>query len=220
MRRRSGLSFVVAAVSVSALTSGGLQVAEGRAQASSYGDLTTLFAEFRDFQEPVLTDGVPDYSAAAMQRQYRELRDYQRRLAAFDINSWPVAQQIDYHLVRAEMNGLEFYHRVMEPWSTSPDFYWGSPTSTGMPFYGFSSRQPSGEEVGEEAGSIARYGFSARPAMPLSKAELGAYRVRLRALPKILAQGKANIVLEEARHDMGVLGIRSMDEEGCCSRTW
>jgi len=201
-------------MSVVALASGRLQAAEGRGQVGSYRDLTALFEEFRAFHEPTLTDGVPDYSTEAMQRQYRELVDYQRRLAAFDITGWPVAQQVDYHLVRAEMNGLEFYHRVMKPWSTSPDFYWGSPTSTGMPFYGFSSRQPSGEEVGEEAGSIARYGFSARPLMPLSEDELEAYQVRLRALPKILAQGKANIVLEEAKHDMGILGIRSMDEEG------
>jgi len=214
MCRRSGLSLVLVAMSVVALASGRLQAAEGRGQVGSYRDLTALFEEFRAFHEPTLTDGVPDYSAEAMQRQYRELVGYQRRLAAFDITGWPVAQQVDYHLVRAEMNGLEFYHRVMKPWSTSPDFYWGSPTSTGMPFYGFSSRQPSGEEVGEEAGSIARYGFSARPLMPLSEDELEAYRVRLRALPKILAQGKANIVLEEAKHDMGILGIRSMDEEG------
>ncbi len=214
MRRRCGTLPLLVAVSLVSLASGASEAAEGRAQTGSYRDLTALFEEFRGFHEPTLTDGVPDYSVQAMERQYRELREYQRRLASFDISAWPVSQQIDYHLVRAEMNGLEFYHRVMKPWSTSPDFYWGSPTSTGMPFYGFSSRQPSGEEVGEEAGSIARYGFSARPLMPLSEDELGAYRVRLRALPRILAQGKTNIVLEEAKHDMAVLGIRSVDEEG------
>ena len=89
----------------------------------SYDDLVVLFEEFRVFHEPVVTDGVPDYTAAAMQRQYGELGEYQRRLAAFDIGEWPISQQVDYHLVRAEMNGLEFYHRVMKPWSTSPDFY-------------------------------------------------------------------------------------------------
>ncbi len=214
MRSGFGSSSLLIAVSVLALASGGSEAAEVRVQDNDYQDLTALFEEFRGFQDPVLIDGVPDYSAAAMARHYRQLREYQRRLASFDIDEWPTSQQIDYHLVRAEMNGLEFYHRVMKPWSTSPDFYWGSPTSTGMPFYGFSSRQPSGEEVGDEAGSIARYGFSARPRMPLSQEELAAYRVRLRALPKILAQGKANIVLEDAKHDMGVLGIRSMDEEG------
>lgn len=50
---------------------------------------------------------MPDYTAAAMDRQYRELGEYQRRLAAIDVSGWPVSQQVDYHLVRAEMNGLE-----------------------------------------------------------------------------------------------------------------
>ncbi len=36
---------------------------------------------------------------------------------------WPVAQQIDWHLVRAEMNGLEFDHRVRRPWERDPAFY-------------------------------------------------------------------------------------------------
>ncbi len=89
----------------------------------SFEDLVALFQRFRVFHEPVVTDGVPDYTPAAMARQYRELGEYQRRLAAFDISAWPIPQQVDYHLARAEMNGLEFYHRVMKPWSTSPDFY-------------------------------------------------------------------------------------------------
>ena len=218
MRTRSRSAFLPIVLSLLAGASGLSRAAEGATQDRTYRDLTTLFEEFRDLNEPVLPDGVPDYSPAAMERQYRQLRALQRRLAAFDVADWPIGQQVDYHLVRAEMNGLEFYHRVMKPWQTSPDFYWGSPTSTGMPFWGFSSRQPSGEEVGDEAGSIARYGFSVRPTMPLSTDELDTYRVRLRALPRILAQGKAHIVLADARHDMGILGIRSLDEEGVLLR--
>ena len=164
-----------------------------------------LFEDFRVFHEPAVTEGVPDYSAAAMARQYEELGEYQRRLAAFDIGEWPIAQQVDYHLVRAEMNGLEFYHRVMKPWSTSPDFYWGSPSSKGSPFYGFSSSKV-------EPGYA--HWLSARPDLPLTEEQLEAYRVRLRALPKILAQGKANIRLAEAKRDMALLGIRSMEREG------
>ncbi len=171
----------------------------------SYDDLVVLFEEFRVFHEPVVTDGVPDYTAAAMQRQYGELGEYQRRLAAFDIGEWPISQQVDYHLVRAEMNGLEFYHRVMKPWSTSPDFYWGSPSSKGSPFYGFSSSKV-------EPGFW--FWLSARPDLPLRQDEIEAYRVRLRALPQILAQGKANIDLAEAKRDMALLGIRSMEREG------
>ena len=78
-------------------------------------DLVTLFAEWRAFQKPRVVDGVPDYTAAAMARQHSELPRYQARLAALDPREWSVAQQVDYQIVRAEMNGLDFDHRVLKP---------------------------------------------------------------------------------------------------------
>src|SRR6267378_1668498 len=90
---------------------------------SSYQDLAALFAEWRAFQRPKLVDGVPDYGAAAMEAQHRELPAWQRRLDAFDAGAWPVAQQVDLEIVRAEMNGLDFDHRVLKPWSRNPAFY-------------------------------------------------------------------------------------------------
>ncbi len=60
----------------------------------------------------------------------------QKRLAAMDISGWPVSQQVDYHIVRAEMNGLDFEHRVRRPWSRDPDFYRVS--GAGPRMYGFS----------------------------------------------------------------------------------
>ena len=90
---------------------------------SDYADLISLFKEFREFDKPLLTNGVPDYTAVAMEKKYRELKTFQRRLAAIDSSGWSVSEQIDYHLVRAEMNGLEFQHRVLHPWSRDPSFY-------------------------------------------------------------------------------------------------
>src|SRR5262245_10777740 len=75
-----------------------------------YEDLVALFKEWREFQKPPVKGGVPDYTPAAMARQKRGLPAFQRRLAAFPHQGWPVAQQVDWHLVRAEMNGLEFDH--------------------------------------------------------------------------------------------------------------
>src|SRR5215471_14579204 len=88
-----------------------------------YQDLVRLFKEWREFQRPRLDDGVPDYTAAAMAAQRARLPELQRRLQGIDPRGWPVAQQVDWRLVRAEMNGLEFDHRVLRPWSRNPAFY-------------------------------------------------------------------------------------------------
>ena len=50
------------------------------ARSAGYDDLLTLFKEWRDFQRPKLVQGVPDYSAAAMAAQHRELPRFQARL--------------------------------------------------------------------------------------------------------------------------------------------
>ncbi len=90
---------------------------------TSYDDLVSLFREWRTFQAPVLVDGVPDYSPAAMAAQHAALPAWQRRLDAIRPDAWPIAQQADWHVVRAEMNGLEFDHRVLKPWANNPAFY-------------------------------------------------------------------------------------------------
>ena len=51
---------------------------------TTYRDLLELFRDWRQFQPPVLVDGVPDYGPSAMASQHRELAAYRRRLAAID----------------------------------------------------------------------------------------------------------------------------------------
>ena len=92
-------------------------------RSTRYEDLVSLFTEWRAFQRPTLVNGVPDYSAAAMAAQHKALAGYQARLAAIDPSGWPIPQQVDYHIVRAEMNGLDFDHRVLRPWANNPAFY-------------------------------------------------------------------------------------------------
>jgi len=89
---------------------------------NSYEDLLVLFEEWRAFESPALADGVPDYTAPAMAEQHAGLAALQRRLAAIDTTDWSIPQQVDYHLVRAEMNGLDFDHRVRRPWARIPAF--------------------------------------------------------------------------------------------------
>jgi hypothetical protein len=170
--------------------------AEGRAAVSAdspgYEDLLRLFAEWREFQKPRSVNGVPDYTAAAMERQRAGLAALQARLRGIDPSAWQIPRQVDYHLVRAEMNGLDFDHRVLRPWSRNPCFYavlWESQSDT-----------PAHEGYAQ-AGAIELWQYSF-PASPEAQAAL---RAQLRAVPALLEQAKANLV-EDAR-DLWRLGM-------------
>ena len=166
------------------------QKKEDLSGSSNYTDLINLFKEFRDFQKPKIDNGVPDYTAAAMKEQKQGLKNFQKRLAAFDISGWPVPQQVDYHLVRAEMNGLEFYHRVLRPWSRDPCFYLQSQSGAGPAIEG-SLRIPRN--------------------LPMSEERLAKFRIQLQALPEIFNQAKKN--LTEAAGDLATIAIWGTKEE-------
>lgn len=142
----------------------GFSVTKG-AVGEAYQDLVNLFKEFRAFQEPKLVDGVPDYTEATMLKQKEGLMRFQTRLAAIDPIEWPIAQQVDYHLVRAEMNGLDFFHRVLRPWSRNPDFYTPKELAHRM-----------------------------IPEPPLAAADLSNLQMQLRAIPRFFDQAKKNLV--------------------------
>jgi len=108
--------------------------AEPRQNSADYDDLVALFHEFRASQDATNSDGVPDYTAAGIADRYQGLQQFHERLAAFQIDEWPVWQQVDYHLVRAEMNALEFHHRVHKPWAR--DHVHASSLRAAASFYG------------------------------------------------------------------------------------
>ncbi len=97
--------------------------AQDHATAGRYQDLVALFADWRAFEQPPMRAGAPDYTAESFARRHRELGTYQDRLAAIQPGSWPVDQQVDYELLRAEMNGMDFYIRVLQPWARDPAYY-------------------------------------------------------------------------------------------------
>ena len=96
--------------------------AAAEAKSVRYEDLVKLFEDWRAFQKPELVEGVPDYTPGAMAAQQKELQEFKARLGAIDKRGWPVSQQVDWHLVRAEINGLDFDHRVLKPWANNPAF--------------------------------------------------------------------------------------------------
>jgi hypothetical protein len=160
-----------------------------------YDDLVAFFEEWRAFQQPNLVDGVHDYTERAMAEQHSELAAYQRRLTAFDTTGWSVAQQVDYHLVRAEMNGLDFDHRVLRPWARNPAFY--------TMIFAAQSDVPA-HEGPVVHGWIDLWTYH----YPLASDDAAQLGDRLRVIPKLLEQAKQNLV-GDAR-DLWLSGIRSM----------
>jgi len=162
------------------------------ALAAGHADLVSLFTEWRAFQKPKIVNGVPDYTPAAMARQHGELEEYRRRLEALDSRTWPVWQQVDYQIVRAEMNGLDFDHRVLRPWARNPDFY--------VTVFADETDQPA-REGPHALGGIELFRFS----LPRDSDELAR---RLAHIPGLLQQARGNLT-GDAR-DLWIYGIRDV----------
>ncbi|MEP7185765.1 MAG: DUF885 family protein, partial [Rhodanobacter sp.] len=90
---------------------------------ANYAQLTRLFSDWRKFVLPVAVDFKPDYSVATIAAKRAEFPEYRARLQAIDTSGWPKGALIDYKLVQAEMNGLDFDFRVLMPWARDPGFY-------------------------------------------------------------------------------------------------
>ena len=151
--------------------------------ASGYAALLALYDEFRTLTVPEMTRGVPDYTPAAMQRQAERLAGLQQRLRAIDDSTWPIAERVDYMVVLAEMRGMEFQHRVMQPWRRDPAFY--STTNLGF-----------GPKM---------HGAFGIPELPLNGDALARFKASLEAVPAALRQARIN--LTDPRGDLARLAI-------------
>src|ERR1044071_9844625 len=111
----------------------GSPAASAASAEGSYEDLTSLFTEWRAFERPAPRDGAPDYTSATLARKQQQLKTFQSRLQAIHPDAWPIPQQVDYHLLRAELNGLGFDLRVLKLWEREPVFYisiWSAQSDT------------------------------------------------------------------------------------------
>ncbi len=147
---------------------------------NSHSTLVELYHDWRAFQGDLFTDGVPDYSDGRMKKQYDEFPVYKNRLANFDTTGWSISHRIDYHLVLAEMNGLDFDHRVIKPWKRSPAFY-------GI-VWDYQSDTPAHEgSVAHGLVELWTYDY------PLSHTDAEKLTQRLHTVPPFLAQAKINL---------------------------
>jgi hypothetical protein len=161
---------------------------------NKYIDLVQIFNELRKLQEPILNNGVPDYSVEAMARQYSDLKDLKMQLTLIDTSAWIVSNRVDYHLVKGEMAAFEFHHRTLKPWSRDPGFY------------SFRSG---------DAGASMNVEHLMRPLydidVPLSKNKQDDIKILLEIVPEIFSQARKN--LTNGSYDLAELAIRNGKNE-------
>lgn len=88
-----------------------------------YESLVNLFKEWRTFETPPLRDGAPDYTKVTFEQRWPNFKELQKKLQSLDTTAWTIPNQVDWHIVNAEMNGYDFNQRVLQPWVRDPAFY-------------------------------------------------------------------------------------------------
>ena len=164
----------------------------------SYEDLVALFADWRAFEQPPMRAGVPDYTAETFARRHQELAAYRQRLAAVRPATWPIEQQVDYELLRAEMNGMDFYIRVLQPWARDPAYYatvWTAQSDTPV-------------HEGPTHHQLVELWTLAFPLSPDTEARLA---TGLSIIPPLLEQARLNLT-GNAR-DLWITGTGTMHEQ-------
>ncbi|MBT5187359.1 MAG: hypothetical protein HOH19_07795 [Kordiimonadaceae bacterium] len=166
--------------------------------ANNHADLVTLFKDWRSFETPPIRHGAPDYTVGTFDKRYPIFKTYQKRLNDFDISSWPVVDQVDWHVIRAEMNGFDFNHRILKPWVRDPAYYKSLWTAK--------SDVPAHEGPTHHA-VIELWTYS----FPLSSAEEKRLTKELGIIPPLMKQAQMNLT-GNAR-DLWITGIRDIREQ-------
>ena len=91
------------------------------------------FFAWRAVTQPASTDDVnrverpdgwvPDFSPQALGAAQQKLEDFRRRLQALRPNSWPVAERVDYLLLRSALDRVDWELNVLRPARRNPNFY-------------------------------------------------------------------------------------------------
>ena len=67
--------------------------------------------------------GTRDWSAAAIDRRGRDLKDFDARYQKIDASGWPVPQQVDYRLIGSALSRVHWELEVNPRWKRDPNFY-------------------------------------------------------------------------------------------------
>ena len=168
---------------------------ERKAKMTEYKELLTLFKEWREFERPPMLEGAPDYTAVTFASRHEDYLRLRRRLEAMETKSWSVPEKVDWQLVRAEMNGFDFNHRILKPWVRDPAFYQSIKMErSDVPAH----EGPTHHAVTE----FWTYKF------PLTPAEEQRLLADLRVIPALMRQARRNLT-GNAR-ELWIAGIRNI----------
>jgi len=207
--RASSRAMVLVAPLAAALASPLAAQPAARGASPGYPQLVTLFNAWRAFEEPPRVDGAPDYSTATNARRLAGLKDHQARLAALDTTRWSIPEQVDWHLVRAEMNGMQYHLTVLQPFARDPAYY-------------ASVRPDESDTPAEEGPTIHgavrlwKYPIWPRTVLDSPRAltadEAARLAAELRTVSPLLRQARVNLAASNAR-DLWVGGVRAFEDQ-------
>lgn len=168
------------------------------AQSSKYPSLIKLCKELRLLERTSLPSGVPDYRVETIKKIKGTLEQYKIRLAKIDTTAWLIEQKVDYALLKAEMNGLDYNCRILQPWVRDPAFY--------AIIFNEQSDTPEHEGPTSFAAiELWQYTF------PLSTEEEKKLIAQLKIIPPLYEQAKVN--LKGNAKDLWSAGISNMKEQ-------
>ena len=177
------------------LGSTSMQAQQNPAPPAGYQELIQLFSDWREFEDPPLLNGAPDYSPERFAKDHQIFQELEKRLNKIKIGDWPTSCQVDWHIVRAEMNGYDFNYRVLKPWVRDPAYY--------QTVWMDQSDVPAHEGPTNHATlEFWTYQF------PLSSDEENRLSTDLKVIPPLLKQARENLT-GNAR-DLWIAGIENI----------
>jgi len=203
-RPRLAVVLAAAAISMVAPVS-----ASAQSPSRTYSQLESLFTEWRSFEEPPRFAGIPDYRPATNTLRLAQLKRMQARLAAIDTSGWRVPEQVDLHIVRAEMNGMLYNLTILTPWSRDPAYYASIKTEE--------SDTPA-EEGPVIHGTTRLWKYPIWPrtrqqtSQPLTAAQSADLTTRLGTIPPLLRQARVNLARGNAK-DLWVGAVKTFEEQ-------
>lgn len=175
--------------------------AEKSGQASRE-DLSGIFLAAQDLRQPVIVDGIPDFSPAAVEGQKAELRTLRARFDGLDPSGWSRAEKVDYLIVRSELDMLDYGFQVYRATSRNPAFYLSSVSSFGM----------------LSGAVLSGLGRLVQHPPPFTRARAERILAHMRSIPAILEQAKRN--LTEPTREMARWALRDLADAGVSSQAF